>query len=194
LTQAASNPPARAWDAPRMVSALAPYPGRMGPALRARAVRLGRSGSQTIALWWRVALCAHLPCRRASRARSVPGSKLPPFTQHWTRCELGVTAGSRDCFGKAKLRIASSNRQQETDVFRLIVFTFILSLASSVQAMPVSPVQTPDNVVVKVRQGCGAGYQRIAGRCVRNASVRHFRRIVRRCPGGLRLVDGKCTP
>jgi hypothetical protein len=79
-------------------------------------------------------------------------------------------------------------------VVRFIVFAFILSLASSVQAMPVSSVQTPDNVVVKVRQGCGAGYQRIGGRCVRNASVRHFRRIVRRCPGGLRLVNGKCTP
>lgn len=77
---------------------------------------------------------------------------------------------------------------------RFIVFAFILSLASSVQAMPVSSVQTPDNVVVKVRQGCGAGYQRIGGRCVRNASVRHFRRIVRRCPGGLRLVDGRCIP
>jgi len=79
-------------------------------------------------------------------------------------------------------------------VARIIVFAFILSLASSVQAMPVSPLPTPDNIVVTVRQACGAGYQRVAGRCVRNTSVRHFRRAVRRCAAGLRLVDGKCIP
>jgi hypothetical protein len=39
----------------------------------------------------------------SARARGpVLGSKLPPFTQQWTRCDLGVTAGSRDCFCKAK--------------------------------------------------------------------------------------------
>jgi len=79
-------------------------------------------------------------------------------------------------------------------VVRFIVFAFILSLASSVQAMPVSPLQTPDTMVVTVRQGCGIGYRRIGDRCVRNASVRHFRRVVRRCAAGLRLVDGKCIP
>ena len=44
----------------------------------------------------------HPHCRSVKEARSVPGAKLPPFTQHWTRCDLGVTAGSRDCLGKAK--------------------------------------------------------------------------------------------
>jgi hypothetical protein len=47
-------------------------------------------------------------------------------------------------------------------VVRIIVFAFTLSLASSVQAMPVSPLQTPDNMVVTVRQACGVGYQRVA--------------------------------
>jgi hypothetical protein len=79
-------------------------------------------------------------------------------------------------------------------VLKIVVFAFILSLASSVQAMPVSSLQTPDNIVVTVRQGCGIGYQRIAGRCMRNPTVRHFRRIVRRCAAGLRLVNGRCIP
>jgi hypothetical protein len=79
-------------------------------------------------------------------------------------------------------------------VLKIVVVAFILSLASSAQAMPVSSLQTPDNIVVTVRQGCGIGYQRIAGRCMRNPTVRHFRRIVRRCAAGLRLVDGKCIP
>lgn len=79
-------------------------------------------------------------------------------------------------------------------MLKIVVVAFILSLASSAQAMPVSSLQTPDNIVVTVRQGCGIGYQRIAGRCMRNPTVRHFRRIVRRCAAGLRLVDGKCIP
>lgn len=79
-------------------------------------------------------------------------------------------------------------------MLKIVVFAFILSLASSVQAMPVSSLQAPDNIVVTVRQECGVGYQRIAGRCMRNPTVRHFRRIVRRCAAGLRLVDGKCIP
>jgi hypothetical protein len=77
---------------------------------------------------------------------------------------------------------------------RSIAFVFILSLASSVQAMPVSPLPTPDNNVVTVRMGCGIGFQRVAGRCVRNSSVRRFRRAARRCARGLRHVNGRCIP
>jgi hypothetical protein len=91
-------------------------------------------------------------------------------------------------------QISDAIGKQEMDMVRLITFAFALSLASSAQAMPVSPLQTPDNNVVTVRQGCGIGYQRVAGRCVRNASVRHFRRVVRKCAAGLRMVDGKCIP
>jgi hypothetical protein len=60
-------------------------------------------------------------------------------------------------------------------VVRVIIFAFVLSLASSVQAMPVSPLHARDDIVVSVRQACGAGFQRVAGRCVRNTAVRHFR-------------------
>ena len=65
--------------------------------------------------------------------------------------------------------------KREMDVVRVIIVAFTLSLASSVQAMPVSPVQGTDNMVVSVRQSCGAGFQRVAGRCVRNTAVRRFR-------------------
>ena len=63
---------------------------------------------------------------------------------------------------------------------RVIIFAFALSLASSVQAMPVSPLQAQDDIVVSVQQACGAGFQRVAGRCVRNTAVPHFRHDFRR--------------
>jgi hypothetical protein len=77
-------------------------------------------------------------------------------------------------------------------VVRVIIVAFTLSLASSVQAMPVSPVQAPDsNMVVTARAGCGVGYQPVAGRCVRNTAVRSFRRSFRRCERRLRH-NGQC--
>jgi hypothetical protein len=79
-------------------------------------------------------------------------------------------------------------------VVRVIMLALSLSPASSGQAMPVSPTPVPDNMVLTVRQACGAGYQRVAGRCARNTTVRHYRRGVRRCAAGLRLVDGRCIP
>jgi hypothetical protein len=68
------------------------------------------------------------------------------------------------------------------------VLGFALSLASSVQAMPLAPLQQTDDMVVTVREGCGAGYQRVAGRCVRNTAVRRYTR----CAAGLRLINGRC--
>jgi len=73
---------------------------------------------------------------------------------------------------------------------RVIIVAFTLSLASSVQAMPV-PVQATDSMVVTVRTGCGVGFQRVAGRCVRNTAVRQFRRSARRCERRLRR-NGQC--
>jgi hypothetical protein len=77
-------------------------------------------------------------------------------------------------------------------VVRVIIVALTLSLASVVHAMPVSPVQAPDSLVTSARARCGIGFQRVAGRCVRNTAVRHFRRSVRRCARGLRRVNGRC--
>jgi hypothetical protein len=73
-------------------------------------------------------------------------------------------------------------------MIRFAVVIFALSLASSVQAVPLAPVQSPDDMIVAVRGGCGAGFRRVGNRCVRNAAVRQFRR----CAAGFRLVGGRC--
>jgi hypothetical protein len=101
LTQAASNPPARAWGA-RLGSFRCSRPMRDACAqLSLSPCDLRQSGSQTrLAVARRTLLPPALS--EGEPGAVVPGSKLPPFTQHWTRCDLGVTAGSRDCFGKAK--------------------------------------------------------------------------------------------
>ncbi len=40
---------------------------------------------------------------------------------------------------------------------RLVAFAFALTLASLAQAMPLAPVHQPDEIVVQVREACGAG-------------------------------------
>jgi hypothetical protein len=74
----------------------------------------------------------------------------------------------------------------------IAILGFALFLTSSVEAMPVPSLQAPDNIVTTVRDGCGAGFQRVGGRCVRNTGVRHFRRAATRCAAGLRRVNGRC--
>lgn len=74
----------------------------------------------------------------------------------------------------------------------LVALALSVALASSTQAMPTAPIQQPDPIVTTVRAGCGVGFQRIRGVCVRNTTTRQVRRAVRRCAAGLRLVDGRC--
>ena len=74
---------------------------------------------------------------------------------------------------------------------RLTVLAIALSLSAlsaSAQAMPLASAPMSDDMVVAVRAGCGAGFQRVGGRCVRNTAVR----TVRRCAAGMRLVGGRC--
>ncbi len=68
---------------------------------------------------------------------------------------------------------------------RLIAIAFALTLASSVQAMPLAPLYQPDELVIMVREACGAGMHRVGGVCVRNVAARHARRAVRRCARGV---------
>jgi hypothetical protein len=77
-------------------------------------------------------------------------------------------------------------------MIRVIAVAFALALASSVEAMPLLPLQQPDNMVTTVRAACGAGFHRVRGVCVRNTTARHVRRHVRRCAAGLHLVNGRC--
>jgi hypothetical protein len=64
---------------------------------------------------------------------------------------------------------------------RLIAIAFALMLASSVQAMPVAPLQQPDDMVITVRQACGAGMHMVNGVCIRT----HARRAASRCVRGV---------
>jgi hypothetical protein len=65
---------------------------------------------------------------------------------------------------------------------RLIVVAFALSLASSAQAIPrAAPLQQPEDMIIAVREACGAGMHRVNGVCV----TTHARRAARRCAAGV---------
>jgi hypothetical protein len=73
-------------------------------------------------------------------------------------------------------------RRMEETMIRMVALAFTLAFASAAQAMPVPPpLQVPESLVTQVRQACGVGFQRRAGVCVRNTTVRRTRRAVRRC-------------
>jgi hypothetical protein len=63
--------------------------------------------------------------------------------------------------------------------------TLVLALAASAQAMPQGPIQRPNDIVITVREACGAGMHRVSGICVSNVGTRHVRRAVRRCAAGV---------
>jgi hypothetical protein len=69
-------------------------------------------------------------------------------------------------------------------MIRLIAIAFALALASSAQAISPAPVQQSDDLVITVREACGAGMHRVGGVCVSNVGGRHVRRAVRRCARG----------
>jgi hypothetical protein len=73
------------------------------------------------------------------------------------------------------------NRTEEIDMTRLITIAFVLTLASSAQAIPRAPVERLADDVITVREDCGAGMHRVNGVCV----TTHARRAVRRCAAGV---------
>jgi hypothetical protein len=64
---------------------------------------------------------------------------------------------------------------------KFIVLAFALTLASSAQAMPLAPLQQLDEVVINIREACGAGMHMVNGVCVRT----HARRATSRCARGV---------
>jgi len=64
---------------------------------------------------------------------------------------------------------------------RLIAIAIALTLASSAQALPRAPVVQPGDLIVTVREACGAGMHRVNGVCV----TTHARRAARRCAAGV---------
>jgi hypothetical protein len=76
-------------------------------------------------------------------------------------------------------------------MIRLIAVAFALALASSAEAMPPAPIQQSDEMVIQVREGCGAGMRRTAGgACVR---IRGFATQPRRAvPPGFPSICPDC--
>ena len=66
-------------------------------------------------------------------------------------------------------------------MIRLVAIVFVLALASSAQAIQPTPIQQPDELVIKVRQACGAGMHYVNGACIRTPA----RRAASRCARGV---------
>ncbi len=65
---------------------------------------------------------------------------------------------------------------------RLIAIAFALAVASSAQAMPQAHLQQSDDLIITVREACGAGMQRVNGVCRSNVGTR----AVRKCARGVK--------
>jgi hypothetical protein len=63
-------------------------------------------------------------------------------------------------------------------MIRLTAVVFALALATSVQAMPVTPTHQADGLITQVREACGAGMHMVNGRCVTTMARRQARRCL----------------
>lgn len=64
-------------------------------------------------------------------------------------------------------------------MIRWIVVAITLALVSSVQAMPLVPLKMPNDVIINVREACGAGMHQVNGVCIRTAARRGASRCAR---------------
>ena len=74
-------------------------------------------------------------------------------------------------------------------MIRLIAVAFVLTVATSATAMPVTPLHQTDGMITQVREACGAGMHMVNGTCVRTPA----RRNAARCAVGMRTVGGRCV-
>jgi hypothetical protein len=61
-------------------------------------------------------------------------------------------------------------------MLRSAAVVFALAIASSAQAMPLTPIQEPESLVITARAACGAGFTRVNGACVRTPARAAARR------------------
>lgn len=57
--------------------------------------------------------------------------------------------------------------------------SFVLIVATSVQAMPLAPIPQPDGLATPVVAGCGPGRTRVNGVCIARTTKRQARRCAR---------------
>jgi hypothetical protein len=73
-------------------------------------------------------------------------------------------------------------------MIKIGAIAFAMAVASSAQALVLAPIQQPEGLITTVREGCGTGFTRVNGRCVRTPA----RGAARRCAAGLRWVNNRC--
>ncbi len=56
-----------------------------------------------------------------------------------------------------------------------------LAVATSAEAMTPAPIPQPNSVITEAAFGCGPGRTRVGGICVARTTIRHARRVARRC-------------
>jgi|GEM_PF-2629221 hypothetical protein len=79
-------------------------------------------------------------------------------------------------------------------MIRLVALAFALAvLTTSTEAMPLPKLDVPDGLVTQVAQACGVGFRRVGGVCVRRATVRQARRVVRRDVRQTRRAVRRCA-
>jgi hypothetical protein len=65
-------------------------------------------------------------------------------------------------------------------MLRLVAVAFAVTLASSAQALPpVVSLNQPDQLIIAVREACGAGMHMVNGKCLRTPARRAASRYVR---------------
>jgi hypothetical protein len=68
---------------------------------------------------------------------------------------------------------------------------FVLALATSAEAIKPAPFHQPEDMIMQIAYGCGAGKTRVGSACVARTTTRHSRRAsraIRRCVGWHRGV------
>ena len=71
-------------------------------------------------------------------------------------------------------------KKGEETMIRLIAVAFVLTVATSATAMPVTPLHQTDGMITQVREACGVGQVRINGECKARTDIRQERRENRR--------------
>src|ERR1051326_7370321 len=89
-----------------------------------------------------------------SRGKPEDISGQIPIVHTEFRREAGSSAGV--CITSLTLP-----KQGRNPMIRLIAVAFALALASSAQAMPPAPLQQADELIINVREACGAGMHRV---------------------------------
>ena len=119
-----------------------------------------------------------------TQGTTLGGIPLPQFSALLGRyAAISTSENHVECFSRPRLLVRPGQNIETNGretMLRLIAVAFALTLASSAQALPPVSFLQPDQLVVSVREACGAGMHMVNGVCVRT----HARRAASRCVRG----------